>query len=88
MAQQGKQKRAGAPEGFAQHSVNLFYWLTVTSMRLISTRFFLGDKSLYPFKALPCPINSDLFLTHILICSLCMEQADSVENAKYNEYII
>jgi hypothetical protein len=27
-------------------------------------------------------------LTHILICSLCMEQADSVENAKYNEYII
>jgi hypothetical protein len=40
MAQQGKQMRVGACEGFAYHSVNWFYWLTVTGMTLIPKRFF------------------------------------------------
>jgi hypothetical protein len=59
MAQQGKQMRVGAREGFAYHSSKLVYWLTVTGMMLVPIRFFLRGEALYPFKVLPSP-NSDL----------------------------
>jgi hypothetical protein len=39
MAQQGKQMRVGACEGFACNSINWFYWQMVKAMQLIPIRF-------------------------------------------------
>ncbi len=66
--------RVGTRKSFAYHSVKLFYWLTVTDMRLITIRFlilFLNGRSVYEFylfKILTCP-NSDLLWHTFPFCS-------------------
>jgi hypothetical protein len=68
MAQQGKQMRVGAREGFAYHSVKLVLLAIGNRYEVDSNAFFLSGIALYAFKILPCP-NSYLFLTHIRIGS-------------------
>jgi hypothetical protein len=63
MAQQGKQMRVGACEGFAYHSVKLVLLANGNGYEVDSNTFFLSGKALYSFKLLLCP-NSDLFDTH------------------------
>jgi hypothetical protein len=60
IAQQGKQMRVGARQGFAYNSINLVSLATVTVMRLNPVCIFMSGKALYPFKVMPCA-NSDLF---------------------------
>jgi hypothetical protein len=68
MAQQGKQMRVGACEGFAYHSLKVVLLANGNRyMRLIPILFFSG-KALYPFEVLPYT-NSELaffffFYTH------------------------
>ncbi len=59
MAQQGKQMRVGAREGFAYRSVTLVLLANGNMYKIDSNTLFLSGKALYPFKILPCP-NSDL----------------------------
>jgi hypothetical protein len=60
MAQQGKQMRVGAREGFAYHSVKLVLLANGDRYEVDSNTFFLSGKALYPFKILSC-LNSDRF---------------------------
>jgi hypothetical protein len=78
MAQEGKQMRVGAREGFAYHSVKLVLLANGNRCGVDLNTFFLSGKSLYPFKVLPCP-NSDPFLTHIRICNLWLETGHAWE---------
>ncbi len=73
MAQQGKQMRVGAREGFAYHSLELVLLANVNEYEVDSNAFFLGGKALYPFTVLPCH-NIDLFFTHVCICCLWLSQ--------------
>jgi hypothetical protein len=59
MAQECEKVRVGAYKGVPYNSVNWFYWLIVTDIRLIPVRFISG-KTLYSYKVVPCP-NSDNF---------------------------
>jgi hypothetical protein len=59
MAQQGKQMRVGAREGFAYLSVKLGLLANGNRYEVDSNTFFLSGKALYPY-ILTCP-NSDLF---------------------------
>jgi hypothetical protein len=70
MAQQGKQIRVGAREGFAYHSVKLGLLANGNRYDVDSSMYFISGKAHYPFEVLPCP-NSDHFLTHIPISSMC-----------------
>ncbi len=49
MAQQGKQMRVGAREGFAYHSVRLVLLAEGNKYEVDSYTFFLRGKGLYPF---------------------------------------
>jgi hypothetical protein len=60
MAQQGKQMKVGAREGFAYHSIKLVLLANVNRHEVDFNTFNLSGKALYPFKISPCP-NSDLF---------------------------
>jgi hypothetical protein len=60
MAQQGKQMRVGAREGFAYHSVKLVLLANGNRYEVDSNTLFPSGKALYPFKILPC-VNSELF---------------------------
>jgi hypothetical protein len=60
MAQQGKQMRVGAREGFAYHSVKLVLLANGNRYEFDSNKLFLSGKAIYPFKILPCS-KSDLF---------------------------
>jgi hypothetical protein len=60
MAQQGKQMRVSAREGFAYHSVKLVLLANCNRCEVDSNTFFLSGEALYPLKILLCP-NSDLF---------------------------
>jgi hypothetical protein len=69
MAQQGKQMRVGAREGFAYHSLELVLLANVNEYEVDSNAFFLGGKALYPFTVLPCH-NIDLFFTRLYLLSV------------------
>jgi hypothetical protein len=69
MENQGKQVKVGARGGFPYNSLKLVQLAYCDEFNLDSNTFFLSGKALYPITILPCP-NSDLFLTHIRICSL------------------
>jgi hypothetical protein len=60
MAQQCKQMRVGAREGFPCKSVKLGSLANGKRSEVDSKTFFLSGKALYPFKILPSA-NSDLF---------------------------
>jgi hypothetical protein len=60
MAQQGKQMRVGAREGFAYDSVKLVLLANGNRYEVDSDKLFHSGKALYPFRILHCP-NSDLF---------------------------
>jgi hypothetical protein len=60
MAQQGKQMRVGAREGFAYNTVKLVLLANGNRYEVDYNTFFPSGKALYPFKILHCP-NSDLF---------------------------
>jgi hypothetical protein len=49
MAQQGKQMRVGACEGFAYHSVKLVLLANGNRYEVDSNTYFLSGKALYPF---------------------------------------
>jgi hypothetical protein len=49
MAQQGKQTRVGAREGFAYYSLKLVLLATGNRYEVDSKTFFLSGKALYPF---------------------------------------
>jgi hypothetical protein len=68
MAQQGKQIRVGARNGFAYHAVKLVLLANGNKYEVDSNAFFLSGKALYPFLILPCP-NSDFFDTHSYLLS-------------------
>jgi hypothetical protein len=59
MAQQGKQMRVGAREGFAYNSVELVLLANGNRYEVDSNTVFLSGEALYPLKVLPCP-NSGL----------------------------
>jgi hypothetical protein len=69
MAQQGKQLRVGAREGFAYHSVKLVLLATGNRYEVDSNTFFLSGTALYQYKILPCP-NADFLKNTFQICSL------------------
>ncbi len=50
MAQQGKQMRVGAREGFAYYLVKLVLQANGIRYEVGSNTFFLRGKTLYPFK--------------------------------------
>jgi hypothetical protein len=54
MAQQGKQMRVGAREGFACNSVKLVSLANGNRYEVDSNTFFLSGKALCPFKTLTC----------------------------------
>jgi hypothetical protein len=54
MAQQGKQMRVGAREGFAYPRVKLVLLANANRYEVDSNMFFLSGKALYPFKLLLC----------------------------------
>jgi hypothetical protein len=59
MAQQAKQMRVVACEGFAYQSVKLVLLANGNRFEVDSNTLFLSGKALYPFKILPC-LNFDL----------------------------
>jgi hypothetical protein len=59
MAQQGKQMRVGAREGFAYHSVKLVLLANGNRYEVDSNTLFLSGKAFYPFIIFHCP-NCDL----------------------------
>jgi hypothetical protein len=61
MAQQGKQMRVGAREGFAYHSIKLVLLANGNKYEVDSNSFFLGGKALYSSEVLPC-LNVDTHL--------------------------
>jgi hypothetical protein len=71
MAQQGKQTKIGAHEGFAYNTVTLISPANVNMYEVDSNTYFLNGQAIYPLRVLPYS-NSDLLL-HIRICSLCVE---------------
>jgi hypothetical protein len=78
MAQQGKQMRFGAREGFAYQSLNLVLLANHNRYEVDSTTFFPCGKALYPFKVLLCP-NSDIFW-HTFISAVCDADSQAVVN--------
>jgi hypothetical protein len=70
MAQQGKQVRVGASEGFAYHSVKLVLLANGNRYEVDSNTFISSGKALYPVKILPCP-NCDLVKTYIFVSVAC-----------------
>jgi hypothetical protein len=52
MAQQGKQMRVGAREGFGYHSVKQVSLANGDRDEVDSNNFFLRVKALYPFKVI------------------------------------
>ncbi len=66
--QRGKQKKVGACEGFAYHSVKPVLLANGTRFEVDFKRFFffLGGEALYAFKVLPCP-KSDFFFTYSFV---------------------
>jgi hypothetical protein len=60
MAQQDKQMRVGAREGFPYHSVKLVLLANGNRYEVDSNTLFLSGEALHPFELLPCP-NFDLF---------------------------
>jgi hypothetical protein len=69
MAQQGKQMRVGAREGFAYNSVKLVLLANGNRYEVDCNTFFPSGEALYQFKSLPCP-NYDLFDTHSYLYSV------------------
>jgi hypothetical protein len=63
MAQQGKQVRVGAREGFAYQSVKLVLMAKGSRYEVDFKTLILSDEALYPFEILLCP-NSDLLSFH------------------------
>ncbi len=59
MAQQGKQMRVGAREGFTYNSVEPVLLIKGDRYKVDSNTFFPSGKAIYPFEILPCP-NSGL----------------------------
>jgi hypothetical protein len=59
MAQQSKQMRVGAREGFVCNSVKLVLLANGNRYEVDSNTSFLTGKALYPLKKLTCP-NSGL----------------------------
>jgi hypothetical protein len=59
MAQESKQMRVGAREGFAYHSVQLVLLANGNGYEFNSNTFFTCGKDLYSFTVFPYP-NSDL----------------------------
>ncbi len=55
MAQQGKQMRVGAREGFAYHSVELVLLANGNRYKVDSNTYILSCTALYPLEALLCP---------------------------------
>ncbi len=70
MAQQGKQMRVGAQEGFAYHSAKLVLLANGNWYEVDSNTFFPSGKTLCPFKVLSCP-NSELFDAHLFVSVVC-----------------
>ncbi len=71
IAQQNKQMRVGAREGFPYSSVKLFWLANGDRYEFDSNTLFPSGKALYPFRILPCPAVPTLtFLTSIHTCSL------------------
>ncbi len=69
MAQQGKQMRVGACEGFAHHSVKVVLLANGNRYKVDSIKCFLNDKALYPFEISPSH-TSDIFFffyTHLYL---------------------
>jgi hypothetical protein len=64
MAQQGKQMRVGAREGFAYHSLKLVLLANGNKYEIDFNTFFLRDKALYLYKLLHCPNATFFFDTH------------------------
>jgi hypothetical protein len=54
MEQQGKQKRVGACEDFAHHSVKLVLLANGNRYEVDSNTVFPSGKTLYPFEKLSC----------------------------------
>jgi hypothetical protein len=50
MAQQGKQMKVGACEGFAYHSFNLVLLVNGNRYAVDFNTFYVSGKALYPFK--------------------------------------
>jgi hypothetical protein len=55
MAQQGKQRRVGAREGFANHSVRLILLANGNRYAVDFNTFFLSSKATYPLEYFPVP---------------------------------
>jgi hypothetical protein len=70
MAQQGKQLRVGAREGFAYHSVKLVLLANGNRYEVDSNTFSLRGKALYLFKVMSA-LNSDLFHMHSFVSAVC-----------------
>ncbi len=62
-AQQGKQMRVGACEGFPYHSVELILLAKGNRHKVDFNRIFKSGKAFYPFTVMPCS-NCVLFDTH------------------------
>jgi hypothetical protein len=66
MAQQGKQMRVGAREGFAYHSVKVVLLANDNRYEVDSVTFLLSGKALHPFNTVYCPAQTlNFFDTHL-----------------------
>jgi hypothetical protein len=65
MAQQRKQVRVNAREGFTYHAIKLVQLVNGKRYDVDSSMFFLCGKALYPFRILLCP-NSDPELVSVV----------------------